>query len=81
MLADAQALEINPIDFLKAASQEIEHGFCVLEEASASARRTVRRVLSHPVYGIGPSSGVLGLEERRALASAGGLDRRSLRLL
>jgi Clostripain family len=81
MLSDAQALELNPVDFLKAASQEINYGFCVLEEASASARRTVRRVLSHPVYGIGPSSGVLGLEERRALAGAGGLDRRSLRLL
>jgi Clostripain family len=81
MLADPQTQKLNPKDLVAAAAQEIGRAFRLLEESSTNARRTVRRVLSHPVYGLGPGSTGLGLEERQALASAGGLDRRSLRLL
>ena len=81
MLTEAQIQDLSREDLLKAAREEIVRAFRVLEEASTNARRIVRRVLSHPVYGLGPGSGGIGLEERKALAAAGGLDRRSLRLL
>ena len=81
MLADAQTQNLSREELLLAARDEIDRAFTILQEASVNARRTVRRVLAHPVYGVGPSSGVVGLEDRQALASAGGLDRRNLRLL
>jgi hypothetical protein len=61
--------------------QEIEYAFDLLQEASASARRTVRYVLSHPVYGLGPGDGELTFDVRQELARAGGLNKRQLRLL
>lgn len=63
------------------AAAEINARLRVLGEASTSARRIVRRVVSHPVYGLGPGAGGVGLDERQALAAAGGIDRRHLRLL
>ena len=81
MLAESQAQDLSKEELLGAASGEIDCAFRVLEDASGDARRTVRRVLGHPLYGIGPGGTGLGLEERQVLASAGGLDRRSLRLL
>jgi hypothetical protein len=61
--------------------QEIEYAFDLLQEASANARRTVRYVLSHPVYGLGPAEGELTFDVRQELARAGGLNKRHLRLL
>ena len=81
LLMNARAQNLSREDLLRAASEEIDRSFRILEEASAGARRTVRHVLGHPVYGVGPTAGTVGLEERLALASAGGLDRRHLRLL
>ena len=81
MLADAQTQNLSREELLLAARHEIDRAFTILQEASVNARRTVRRVLAHPVYGVGPTTGVVGLEDRQALASAGGLDRRNLRLL
>ncbi len=62
-------------------AQEIAYAFDLLQEASASARRTVRYVLSHPVYGLGPAEGDLTFDVRQELARAGGLNKRQLRLL
>jgi hypothetical protein len=81
VLVQGQAQDMSSKDILEAAAQEIERGFRILEEASGNARRTVRRVLGHPLYGIGPGVAGIGLEERQALAVSGGLDRRNLRLL
>ena len=81
MLADPQTQNLSKKDLIAVAADEIGRAFRLLEESSTNARRTVRRVLSHPVYGLGPGFAGLGLEERQALASAGGLDRRNLRLL
>jgi hypothetical protein len=80
-LANAQIQNLSRKDLLRAASGDIDRAFRILQEASTNARRTVRHVLAHPVYGMGPTSGTVGLEERQALASAGGVDRRTLRLL
>jgi Clostripain family len=62
-------------------AQEIKGAFDLLQEASAFARRIVRYVLSHPVYGLGPAEGELTFDVRQELARAGGLNKRQLRLL
>jgi hypothetical protein len=80
VLSGPQGQTLGREDLLAAAA-EITQALSILEDASRSARRTVRRVLSHPMYGLGPSSGTMGFEGREALASAGGLDARNLRLL
>jgi hypothetical protein len=60
----------------------LARAFRILEEFSLQARRTVRRVLTHPIYGMGPGSGVgIGVDEREELARSGGLDGKTLRLL
>jgi hypothetical protein len=80
-LSNAESQRLTRADTLKAAGQGIRRALAVAEEASKNARRTIRGVLSHPVYGLGPASDAIGLEEREALANAGGLSRRNLRLL
>jgi hypothetical protein len=72
---------LSPQDHSTAATQPLTRAFRVLEEFSLQTRRTVRRVLTHPIYGLGPSERGIGLEEREALADSGGLAARSLRLL
>jgi hypothetical protein len=62
-------------------AEEIAYAFDLLQEASANTRRTVRYVLSHPVYGLGPGEGELTFDVRQELARAGGLTKRQLRLL
>ena len=81
VLSSRTARAMRKEDLKRASAQQIERSFRLLEDAAMAARRVVRRVLAHPIYGIGPGSGDLGLEERQVLARAGGLDRRSLRLL
>jgi hypothetical protein len=60
---------------------QVERAFRALAEASTEARRTMRRVVSHPAYGFGPGDTALGVESRRALASASGLNGATLALL
>jgi len=81
VLAGAEAEGLTKEEMMGAAAEEIVRSFRILEDASANSRRTVRRVLGHPLYGLGPGSIGIGLEERQALAVSGGLDRRNLRLL
>ena len=81
ILSSRSAQVMSAEDLKRASVQQTERAFRLLEDASMGARRVVRRVLAHPIYGIGPGSSDLGLEERQLLARAGGLDRRSLRLM
>jgi hypothetical protein len=60
---------------------QVERAFRSLAEASTDARRTLRRVVSHPAYGFGPGDTALDVESRRALASASGLNSGTLALL
>ena len=62
-------------------AEEIAYAFDLFDEESAHARRTVRYVLSHPVYGLGPGEGDLTFDVRQELARSGGLNKRQLRLL
>jgi hypothetical protein len=71
----------DPVDAQAATASEIGQAFQVLEEASAGTRRTMRRVLAHPVYGLGPGEEPLSLDTREELAAVGGLSRRQLKLL
>ena len=72
---------LDPPDAQMATAQEIDQSFRSLEEASADTRRTLRRVLAHPVYGLGPGEEPLSLDSREDLALFGGLSRRHLKLL
>ena len=55
--------------------------FDVMKDVSLEGRRSVRRVLAHPVYGLGPGPEGLEQGERDELAAAAGLNRRNLLLL
>jgi hypothetical protein len=71
----------DPRDSQTATAQEIEQAFGVLEEASLNTRLTLRRILAHPVYGLGPGEEPLSSDTREKLAQAGGLSRRFLKFL
>jgi hypothetical protein len=62
-------------------SMQIGRAFRILVDASTQARRTLRRVLANPVYGFGPGSTDVTVEDRRELARVGGLSSMELRLL
>jgi hypothetical protein len=62
-------------------AQEIERALDLVHDASSSARRTIQRVLSHPVYGLGAGEGSLTLDVKAGLAAAGGLEKSHLWLL
>jgi hypothetical protein len=80
----AQQLKTPDVEFklqLEACEERIRSAFRILEAASNTARRTLRRVLADPVYGLGPGLRDVGLEQREELADAGGLSSRNLVLL
>jgi hypothetical protein len=81
MLVVAPVSTPVPRDAQMATAQEIDQAFGVLEEASLDTRRTLRRVLAHPVYGLGPGEDPLSIDIREDLAQFGGLTRRFLKLL
>jgi len=81
MLVVAPVSTPNPRDAQLATAQEIDQAFGVLEEASLDTRRTLRRVLAHPVYGLGPGEDPLSIDIREDMAQFGGLSRRFLKLL
>ena len=82
MLIDSTEAERSSKHFFAATAHEVQRAFHLLEEASTATRRTVRRVLAHPVYGVGPGGkDDLTLDVRQELASRGGMDKRHLRLL
>lgn len=60
---------------------QLERGFDLLRDASTDARRTLKTVLAHPVYGIGPGPGSITVDDRRAMARAGGFSSAGLTLL
>jgi hypothetical protein len=79
--SNARAQHLPRTEMLNAAAEGIRRAIAIVEETSKNGRRTIRGVFFHPVFGLGPASGTIGLEERQALANAGGLSRRNLRLL
>ena len=81
MLVVAPVSTPDPRDAQRATAQEVDQAFGVLEEASLDTRRTLRRVLAHPVYGLGPGEDALSIDIREDLAQSGGLTRRFLKLL
>jgi hypothetical protein len=80
----AEQFEVPEVDFkqqLEVCRERIASAFRILDAASNTARRTLRRVLADPVYGLGPGLRGVGLEERQELADVGGLSSRNLVLL
>ena len=80
-LVDSPVPISNPRDANRATAQQIDQAFQVLEAASLDTRLTLRRVLAHPVYGLGPGEEPLSMDVREELALFGGLSRRALKLL
>ncbi len=72
---------LSDSDYYATVRQRCGEAFGVLGEVALQARRTIRGVLAHPVYGLGPGPEGLGQAERDALATAAGLNRRNLALL
>jgi hypothetical protein len=62
-------------------AMQVQRAFRIAEDASTQARRILRRVLAHPVYGFGPGPENVTVEDRRELARAGGLSSAQLQLL
>jgi hypothetical protein len=62
------------------AKTRLDRTFRIVSDASAEARLSLRQVLAHPLYGIGPGMD-LGAAERRQLARIGGFHSRTLKLL
>lgn len=60
---------------------QVTRGFRILAESSTQARRVLRRVLAHPIYGFGRGAENLTAEDRRELARAGGLSSLQLQLM
>ena len=72
---------LSPVAYEATIRTRCEEAFGILADVALQARRTIRRVLAHPVYGLGPGPEGLGQAERDALATAAGLNRRNLALL
>src|SRR4029453_6183196 len=68
-------------DYKAAVRLRFAEEFGVMKEVSLQARRSIRRILAHPLYGLGPGPEGLEQEDRDELATAAGLSRRNLRLL
>ena len=68
-------------DYATTIEQRCQDAFGQLTEVALQARRTIRRVLAHPVYGLGPGPQGFGQAERDAAATSAGLNRRNLVLL
>ena len=64
---------LSPADYERAVTDRFKRTFGVLKEASLQARRRIRRILAHPLYGLGPGPEGLGQEERDELAAAADL--------
>ena len=72
---------LSPTEYQEAMEQRFARLFAVAAEASLQARRTVRQVMAHPVYGLGRGPEDFGQSQRDQLAASGGLSRRQLVLL
>jgi hypothetical protein len=81
LLVDSPISMREQRDASRATAQEIDQAFQELEAASLDTRLTLRRVLAHPVYGLGPGEEPLSVDTREELAIFGGLSRRQLKLL
>ena len=68
-------------DYATAVEGQLEEAFGALTEIALQARRTIRRVLAHPVYGLGQGPEGFGQAERDALATSSGFNRQNLVLL
>jgi hypothetical protein len=62
-------------------AMQVDRAFRIIDDASIEARRTLRRVLAHPLYGFGPGPDDVTVQDRRELARAGGLSSTELKLM
>src|SRR5262249_43058812 len=67
-------------DYRRVVAERLDAAFHVMKEVADLSRVTIKSVLAHPVYGLGPGPAHLGQAERDELASAAGLNGRNLAL-
>lgn len=71
-----------PTDSFEAALKDrLDELFDLLEEDHVRAHMTIRWVLRHPTFGLGPGPLAIGRADRESFAAAAGFNRRQLRLL
>jgi hypothetical protein len=81
LLAPGGVHAFEALSNITLAKTRIERAFAGLSEASADARSTFRRVVTHPTYGIGPGPRDVTVADRQEIARAGGLSSADLALL
>jgi len=81
LLGPSGSSAFEPLSNVTQARTRIDRAFRTLSDASADARRTLKRVLAHPTYGFGPGPRDIDAESRRSLAMASGLSSERLKLL
>jgi hypothetical protein len=81
LLAPGGVQAFEALSTVTLAKARLERAFQELSEASADARLTLRRVVTHPTYGIGPGPREVTVSDRQEFARAGGLSSADLALL
>jgi hypothetical protein len=81
LLAPGGSAGFELLSHVTLAKSRLERAFRAVADASSDLRRTVRRVASHPTYGIGPGPAGVTVDDRRELAQASGLNSTRLALL
>ena len=81
LFSPAYGASLSVDDYSRSVEIRFAKAFDIMKEATLQARRTLRRVLAHPVYGLGPGPEGLEQAEREELAAAAGLNHRNLLLL
>jgi hypothetical protein len=81
LFSPAYGARLSHDDYVRSVESGLGRVFDIMREVTLQARRTLRRVLAHPVYGLGPGPEGLEQAERDELAAAAGLNQRNLLLL
>jgi hypothetical protein len=81
LTGERQLEELKPENYLDALVRDVSPAFAALCESAINARRTIRGVVAHPLYGLGPSASAFAIDQREELAFSAGFSQTRLRLL
>jgi hypothetical protein len=81
LTGERQLEELKQQSYLDALVRDVSPAFAALCESASNARRTIRGVVAHPLYGLGPSASAFALDQREELAFSAGFSQTRLRLL
>ena len=81
LTGERQLEELKSENYLDALVRDVSPAFAALCESAINARRTIRGVVAHPLYGLGPSASAFAIDQREELAFSAGFSQTRLRLL